>query len=69
MLELNVKKVGLTTMHDNEVVLVVEGEMPPDCVVVFMDKESWEKLKKELPRWENIWKALDRKHIIKGVGL
>ena len=49
-MELNIKKVGATIEHDGEVVLIVDGEMPANSVVVFMDKESWEKLKQELQR-------------------
>ena len=45
--ELNIKAVGATIEHDGEVVLIVEGDLPPDCVVVFMDKDSWLKLKEE----------------------
>ena len=31
--------------NDGETVLIIEGDLPPDCVVVFMDKESWEEVK------------------------
>ena len=47
MLKLNIKKVGMTVERDGEVTLIVEGDLPPDCVVVFMDKESWKILKQE----------------------
>ena len=48
-MELNIIKMGITVEHEGEVVLVIKGDLPPDCVVVFMDKESWEKLKQEIP--------------------
>ena len=47
-MKLNIIKVGLTFKQKGEVSLIVEGELPPDCVVVFMDKESWNRLKEEL---------------------
>lgn len=50
MLDLDIKKVGKTFEHDGEFLLITDGDMPADCVVVFMDKESWEKLKKEIPK-------------------
>lgn len=46
---MNILKVGATLEKDGDVLLIVEGEMPPDCVVVFMDKDSWEELRQELP--------------------
>ena len=48
-MKLNILKIGVTVQKDGEILLVVDGEMPPDCVVVFMDKESWKKLKQEMP--------------------
>lgn len=49
-MELNILKVGVVVEQDGETVLIIDGEMPPDCVVVFMDKESWEKLQREMPK-------------------
>lgn len=50
MLKLNIKKIGLTSQIDGETSLITEGDMPPDCVVVFMDKDSWEKLREEMKK-------------------
>ena len=47
-MELNIKLVGATVEHEGEVILVCEGELPENCIVVFMDKPSWVRLKKEL---------------------
>lgn len=49
-MKLNIIKVGFTLEHEGEVVTVFPGEeaLPPDSIVVVMDKESWEKLKQEL---------------------
>ena len=47
-MELNIKKVGMTIERDSQTVLILDGDMPPDSIVVFMDKESWETLKKEI---------------------
>jgi len=49
-MELNIKVVGATIEHDGEVILILDGDLPPDSVVVFMDKESWDKLRQELPK-------------------
>ena len=42
---IKVIKIGLTIEHEGETLLLQEGDMPKDCVVVFLDKESWEDLK------------------------
>ena len=49
-MELKIKKVGLTVEKDGEVILIIDGEMPPDCIVVFMDSLSWNRLKQEMPK-------------------
>lgn len=49
-MELNIKKVGMTVKTDGEVFLALDGDMPADSVVVFMDRPSWDRLKKELPQ-------------------
>ncbi len=53
-MELNIKAVGATIEHEGEVMLVFPdgGDLPPDCVVVFMDKDSWQKLEQEMSREE-----------------
>lgn len=49
---IKILKVGLTLKKDGEVLLVLDGEMPSDCMVVFMDKDSYKELKKiaEVPK-------------------
>lgn len=47
-MKVNILKVGVIVEKDGEVVLIVPKELPPDCVVLFMDKESWEKLQQEM---------------------
>jgi len=42
---MQIVKVGITVKQGDDVVLRLEGDLPPDCVVVFMDKESYEELK------------------------
>ena len=44
-MKLNIIAVGMTIKQGDDVQLLLEGDMPADCVVVFMDKESWEKFK------------------------
>ncbi len=41
---MNIVKVGATIKQGDETILIVEGDLPPDCVVVFMDKKSFEEL-------------------------
>jgi len=61
MEKLNIIKVGATVEHGDHVTLVISGEdtpviaikvpkgdLPPDCAVVFMEKESWKRLKQEM---------------------
>ncbi|KKM24286.1 hypothetical protein LCGC14_1606580 [marine sediment metagenome] len=48
-MKLNILKVGVTIEHEGETLLIFDGDMPLDCVVVFMDKDSWAKLKEEIP--------------------
>ena len=50
MIELNVEKVGATIEHEGQVLLffLEGGDMPPDCVAVFMSKGSWVRLKEEV---------------------
>jgi len=52
-MELNIVAVGMTIEHDGETMLFLGEDLPPDCVVVFMDKDSWEILKKQLPSKES----------------
>jgi len=47
-MKLNIIKVGKTITINDEIVLIIDEDLPADCVVVFMDKESWTKVKKEL---------------------
>ncbi len=47
-MKLNISQVGKTVEQDGKVLLLTVGDMPPDCIVVFMDEESWEKLEKYL---------------------
>ena len=47
-MELNILKIGATLEHEGEVILALEGDLPTDCVVVFMDKDSWDRLKQEM---------------------
>jgi len=47
-MKLNIIKVGKTITIDDEIVLIIEGDLPAECVVIFLDKESWTKVKKEL---------------------
>lgn len=53
-MKLNIIKVGLTFEHNGKVVTVFPGkkDLPPDSIVVVMDKESWEKLRQEMPKPE-----------------
>jgi len=49
-MKLNIIALGATVEVDGEVLLVFDkdlnnGEMPVDCVAVFMDSESWKRLK------------------------
>jgi len=51
-MKLNIIALGATVEVDGETVLILDGdlyngEMPVDCVVVFMDAESWKQLKEE----------------------
>ena len=48
-MKLNIIRVGITVEHNGEVVTAFPGEeaLPPDSIVVVMDKESWEKLKQK----------------------
>jgi len=57
-LELNIKEIGATVERGDLVTLGIlggvtitlpKGNLPADCVVLFMDKESWKKLKAEMP--------------------
>ena len=46
---MRVKALGQTIKKDGEVMLVVGGnDMPPDCMVIFIDLEEWEKIKKQV---------------------
>ena len=42
-----IEAMGITTTED-EVRLVMQDDMPPDCVVLFMRKPVWEKMKRAL---------------------
>lgn len=59
MIELNIIKVGLTVKSKGETVIICEGDFPPDCVVVFMERQSWEILKKELGSRPSITRIKD----------
>ena len=42
---IEIKAVGLTILKDEEVALIMPGDMPVDCAVVFMSKDSLVELK------------------------
>ncbi len=44
---INIKAIGKTIEHEGETVLLMES-MPPECIVLFIDKESWDEAKKVL---------------------
>ena len=46
---MKIKAIGLTHKRpDGSVGIVMEDAMPEDCVVVFMSKEDFEEMKREL---------------------
>ena len=45
-MKIKAKALGQTVEQDGDVVLVVAGgDLPLDCMVIFVDKSVWEKLK------------------------
>jgi len=42
-----IKALGQTVEHDGEVVLV-SNDMPPDCMVLFVSKETWKEIKDDV---------------------
>lgn len=44
MEEIIVKGVGKTLEHNGEVILVSES-LPPNCMVLFIDMETWQEIK------------------------
>lgn len=47
MNELLIKALGQTIEHEGEVILVAK-EMPVDCMVLFVDMDTWEAIKSEV---------------------
>ena len=47
-MKLKILMVGQTKEVDGKIELITLGDFPPDCVVLFMDEESFDKLKVEL---------------------
>ena len=47
-MKLRILQIGRTKEVDGKVELLIPGDMPPDCVVLFMDEESLDILKEEL---------------------
>ena len=46
---LEAKALGQTIEQNGNVVLVVAGGgLPPDCMVIFVDKSVWEELKSQI---------------------
>ena len=46
---LEAKALGQTIEQNGNVVLVVAGgDLPPDCMVIFVDKSVWEELKSQV---------------------
>ena len=48
-MKIEAKALGQTVEQDGDVVLVVAGgDLPPDCMVIFVDKSVWEELKSQI---------------------
>lgn len=50
---MEIKAVGLTQQLEGNTNLVMEGDMPPDCVVVFLSPEDY----KELLAWIKVFEG------------
>jgi len=48
LIMIEAKALGQTIQHEGKVVLVVSGDLPPDCIVIFVDKEVWKEIKDEV---------------------
>ena len=42
-----VEKIGWTGLVDGEHKLVIKGDIPADCVVLFINKAEWPSIKKQ----------------------
>ena len=47
MNKISVKALGKTIEHEGEVILAVE-DMPVNCMVLFVDMDTWRKIKEEV---------------------
>ncbi len=48
-MKIKAKALGQTVEQDGDVSLVVSGgDLPPDCMVIFVDKSVWEELKSQI---------------------
>ena len=48
--KLNIINTGVVIEHNGETKLILDGELPPNCIVVLMDKESWKVLQAEMEK-------------------
>jgi len=48
-MKLQIKALGQTIEHEGEVVIALNVEdYPPDCMVLFVDMETWRQIKDEV---------------------
>ena len=45
---MEVVKIGQTIDHGGEVDLVINGELPVDCMVLFVSMDTWEEIKSDV---------------------